>query len=50
MLGVLDHNVVLNNLDNDLLSVYVAKYVDVMTVIDTVDNNVHTEFDNIHSI
>ena len=28
VLGVLDHNVVLNNLDDELLEVYVAKYID----------------------
>ena len=34
VLGVLDHNVVLNNLDDDLLEIYVAKYIDDMTLID----------------
>ena len=43
VLGVMDHNVVLNNLDDDLLDIYVAKYVDDMTVIDIVDHNVKTD-------
>ena len=42
----LDHNVVLNNLDDDLLDTYVAKYVDDLTIIDTVDNMVRTDIDN----
>ena len=46
VLGVLDHNIVLNNLDDDLLSIYVAKYIDDMTLIDTVDNSVPTVIDN----
>ena len=41
----MDHNVVLNNLDDNLLSVYVAKYVDDMTVIDIADNTVKTNID-----
>ena len=45
VLGVLDHNVVLNNLDDDLLSIYIAKYVDDMTLIDMVDNTVQTVVD-----
>ena len=45
-LGELNHNVVLNNLDDDLLDVYIAKYVDDMTVIDTVDSSVRTEIDS----
>ena len=49
VLGVLDHNVVLNNLDDDLLSVYIAKYVDDMTIIDTVENSVPTVVDDNHS-
>ena len=46
VLGVLDHNVVLNNLDDDLLDVYVAKYIDDMTIIDTVNQTVRTEIDS----
>ena len=49
VLGVLDHNVVLNNLDDNLLQVYVAKYVDDMTVIDKVDNSVRTVIDDTHT-
>ena len=49
VLGVLDHNVVLNNLDDSTLEVYVAKYVDDMTIIDTVDNSVRTEIDSTSS-
>ena len=45
VLGVLDHNVVLNNLDDNLLDVYVAKYVDDMTIIETVPNSVPTALD-----
>ena len=45
VLGVLDHNVVLNNLDDDLLEIYVAKYVDDMTLIDVVPNSVPTDID-----
>ena len=40
VLGVLDHNVVLNNLDDELLETYVAKYVDDMTVIKVANNSV----------
>ena len=46
VLGVLDHKVVLNDLDDEVLSIYVAKYVDDMTMIETVDNIVCTEIDN----
>ena len=45
VLGVLDHNAVLNDLDTDLEnspSLYTAKYVDDMTLIDTVDSNTLT--------
>ena len=43
VLGVLDHNVVLDNLDSELnKAVHVAKYVDNMTMIETVPNNVQT--------
>ena len=45
VLGVLDHNVVLNNLDDNLLEIYIAKYIVDMTVVDTVDNEVRTEID-----
>ena len=43
VLGVLDHNAVLNDLDSNLAatnSLYVAKYVDDMTVIETVESDV----------
>lgn len=43
--GVLDHNVVLNDLDDDVLDSYVAKYVDDMTIIDTVDASVKMDID-----
>ena len=43
VLGLLDHNVVLNNLDEGLHDVYIAKYVDDMTIIDMVDNSVETQ-------
>ena len=33
VLGFLDHNVVLNNLDNGLLSTCIAKYVDNMMTV-----------------
>ena len=42
VLGVLDHYVVLNNLDDDLLQVYMPKYVDDMTVIDITDKTDRT--------
>ena len=45
VLGVLDHNVVLNNVDDDVLDVYIAKYVDDMTLIDTVKQSVKTDID-----
>ena len=46
VLGVLDHNVVLNNLDSEMNeSVHVAKYVDDMTVIETVPNTVTTSIE-----
>ena len=45
VLGVLDHNVVLNNLDDDLLSVYVAKYVDDMTTAETIDKDANYYMD-----
>ena len=45
VLGVLDHNVVLNNLDDDLLQFYIAKYIDDLAIIDTVGNNVRTDID-----
>ena len=35
----------LNNLDDDILEVYVAKYIDDMTLIDVVPNTVKTEID-----
>ena len=43
VLGVLDHNVVLDDLDDNVNdSVYIAKYVDDMTMIETVKNTVPT--------
>ena len=45
VLGVIEHNIVLNNLDDDILEVYVAKYIDDMTLIDVVPNTVTTEID-----
>ena len=45
VLGVLDHNVVLNDLDDELLDIYVAKYVDDMTIIETVTSNFPTTID-----
>ena len=56
VLGVLDHNVVLNDLDKDLPdSIYLAKYVDDLTLVETVSNTVTTSIDNsgnrqLHSI
>ena len=42
--GVLDHNVVLNNLDDEVdPTTHVAKYVDDMTLIETVPAEVETE-------
>ena len=56
VLGVLDHNVVLNDLDKDLTDegIYSAKYVDDLTLIEKVDCNVPTVIDsdsnrNLHS-
>ena len=46
ILGMLDHNVVLNNLDDELLQVYIAKYMDDMTIIDIVNNSVATIVDD----
>ena len=48
VLGVLDHNVCLNDLDEELTedNPYIAKYVDDLTIIDTVDNDTRTEVDN----
>ena len=46
VLGVLDHNIILNNLDDNVLEVYVAKYIDNMTIVDTVGNEVRTEIDS----
>ena len=46
VLGVIDHNVVLNNLDDNILDIYIAKYVDDMALIDIVDNEVQTTVDN----
>ena len=45
VLGILDHNVVLNNLDDDLLDIYVAKYINDMTLVDVADNEVPTDID-----
>ena len=36
VLGILDHNAVLESLDDDLLGIYVAKYVDDITIIETI--------------
>ena len=49
VLGVLDHNVVLNNIDDDILETYVAKYVDDLTIIDVVNNSVQTDIDTTSS-
>ena len=46
VLGVLDHNVVLNHLDKNLPdSIYSAKYMDDLTLIETVPNSVQTDID-----
>ena len=36
VLGILDHNAVLESLDDNLLGIYVAKYVDDITMIETI--------------
>ena len=36
VLGVLDHNAVLKSLDDDILEVYVAKYIYDQTIVETV--------------
>ena len=46
VLGVLDHNVVLNNLDDDHLGIYEAKYIDDMTLVDVAPNDIPTDIDN----
>ena len=47
VLGVLDHNVCLNDLDRDIPEeTYVAKYVDDLTIIDTAPNTVPTQVDS----
>ena len=44
VLGVLDHNVVLDDLDNEVDdNIYVAKYVDDLTMIETVNGDIKTE-------
>ena len=44
VLGVLDHNVVLNSLDDEVdPTTHVTKYVDDMTLIETVPADVETE-------
>ena len=45
VLGVLDRNVVLNDLDEDLPDIYSAKYVDDLTLIDTVEVEVQCMID-----
>ena len=47
VLGVLDHNVVLDDLDKNIAgqNTYVAKYVDDLTVIDTVEGDVVSDID-----
>ena len=48
VLGVLDHNVVLNNLDDGINEegLYVAKYVDDLMVIETVPSHINTMIDS----
>ena len=40
VLGVLDHNAVLESLDDDLLDIYVAKYIDDITVVEAVPKDI----------
>ena len=39
ILGIMDHNAVLENLDDGLDEIYIAKYVDDITLIETVKEN-----------
>ena len=50
VLGVLDHNVVLDDIDDKVNpSIYVAKYVDDLTKIETVESDVTTSINNENS-
>ena len=40
VLGILDHNAVLENLDDNLLHIYTAKYVDDITLVETVSKEI----------
>ena len=40
LLGILDHNAVLESLDDELLGIYIAKYVDDITILESVPNDV----------
>ena len=45
VLGILDHNAVLESLDDNLLDIYIAKYVDDITLIEAVPKSVATDID-----
>ena len=40
VLGVLDHNAVLENLDDDILDVYVAKYIHDITIVEQLPKDI----------
>ena len=46
VLGIIDHNAVLESLDDNLLDIYIAKYVDDITLIEAIPKYVTTDIDN----
>ena len=45
LLGILDHNAVLESLDDDLLGIHIAKYVDDITIIEPVSKDIAVKED-----
>ena len=46
VLGILDHNAVIESLDDNIQNIHIAKYVDDITMLDVVDKEVAIEEDN----
>ena len=40
VLGVLDHNAVLEDLDDEMLDIYTAKYIDDLTMVETIEKSI----------
>ena len=45
VLGILDHNAVLESLDDDIFNTYIAKYLDDMTLVESVPKDIDVEED-----